>query len=173
MGFKKGEGRQPINLMESHIRYAMEHTKSNRSAAAFLNVSYPTYKKYAQLFVDSASGKSLFVLHMNKAGKGMRKANTGAGAGTPLKEILEGMHPNYNTINLKRRLLRSGLFEECCAECGFSERRITDYTVPLLLDYIDGDNSNKKKDNLRFLCYNHYYLLVGNPVGYRKKGWSY
>ena len=29
-----------------------------------------------------------------------------------------------------------------CDECGFEERRVVDYSVPLLLDWKDGDRTN-------------------------------
>ena len=56
---------------------------------------------------------------------------------------------------------------EECEVCGFNERRMTDYTVPLMLDWIDGDKTNHKLDNLRVLCLNCYYLQVGNPCNTR------
>ena len=37
-----GIGKQPLNITESEIRYAMEHTKSNAEAARFLKVSFTT-----------------------------------------------------------------------------------------------------------------------------------
>lgn len=82
-----------------------------------------------------------------------------------IKAILEGKHPGYNRYRLKERLLRSGEFEEKCDCCGFEERRITDYTVPLLLDHLNGDRTDHVRENLRMLCFNCYYLQVGNPFG--------
>lgn len=167
MAFKKGEGRQPLNLLESSIRYAMENTRSNNEAARFLNVSFPTYKKYALLYIDSESNKTLYELHKNQSGKGISKANSGANHGRKLEDILAGKHPDYPIHNLKRRLIRSGMIEEKCECCGFEERRVTDYTIPLLLDHIDGNRKNHLRDNLRLLCFNCYYLQVGNFTGKR------
>lgn len=173
MPFKPGEGREPINLLESQIRYAMENSKSNNEAARFLNVSYPTYKKYASLYIDTESSLSLFDLHKNQAGKGVRKSNSGVNHGRKLEDILEGKYPEYPIHNLKRRLLRSGRMEEKCCSCGMEERRVTDYTVPLLLDHIDGDRKNHKEENLRLLCFNCYYLEVGNFTGKKKEYYGY
>ena len=86
-----------------------------------------------------------------------------------LMDILEGKYPTYKPNKLKPRLLRSGLVEEKCELCGFDERRITDYTVPLILDYKDEDRTNHKRDNIQLLCHNCYYLTVGNPMGGRPK----
>jgi hypothetical protein len=59
--------------------------------------------------------------------------------------------------------------EECCDSCGFEERRLTDHKIPLLLDFKDGDRTNFSLDNLRLLCFNCYFLQVGN-IGGRRPG---
>ena len=166
MPFKPGEGRPAFNITESEIRYAMEHTSSCAGAARFLKISYEAFRKYAKLYKDESSGKTLFELHKNQSGKGIAKASSVRMNGKyGLNEILAGKHPNYNPTYLKRRLIKSGCMEEKCSSCGFEERRITDYSVPLMLDWIDGDKTNHKKENLRLVCYNCYYLEVGNPFG--------
>jgi len=170
MTYKPGDGRPAMNISESEIRYAMENTRSCAEAARFLKVSYETFRKYAKLYKDSKSGKTLFELHKNANGKGIPKPQRERLRGHyGIEDILEGKYPKYNRHRLKSRLLRSGLIEEKCECCGFNERRVTDYTVPLLLDWIDGDFTNHKRENLRFLCYNCYYLIVGNPLGGRMK----
>jgi hypothetical protein len=170
MTFKPGEGRPAMNLSESEIRYAMANTRSCLSAARFLNVSYESFRKYALLYTDRETGKTLFDLHKNSSGKGIPKSTrpklTGAYG---LHDILDGKYPKYSAKKLKPRLLRSGEFEEKCACCGFDERRVDDYTVPLILDWIDGDRTNHRRENLQFLCFNCYYLQVGNPLGGRPK----
>ena len=170
MPFKPGEGRPAMNISESEIRYAMENTKSCAQAARFLKISYEAFRKYAKMYTDSESGKTLFELHKNPHGKGVpRVPKNPTKTQAKLENIFAGKHPNYNKHRLKDRLLRSGEFEECCSSCGFNERRVSDYTVPLLLDWIDGDTTNHAKKNLRFLCYNCYYLQVGNPLGGRMR----
>ncbi len=170
MTFKPGEGRPAINLSESEIRYAMANTQSCASASRFLNVSYESFRKYALLYIDRETGKTLFDIHKNIAGKGITKnikpKLTGAYG---LHDILDGKYPAYNPKKLKFRLLRSGEFEEKCGCCGFDERRVDDYTVPLILDWIDGDRTNHHRENLQFLCFNCYYLQVGNPLGGRRR----
>ena len=44
---------------------------------------------------------------------------------------------------------------------------MTDYTIPLMLDWQDGDKTNHKLENIRVLCLNCYYLQVGNPCNSR------
>ncbi len=169
--FTKGHGREPLNVTESEIRYAMEHTRSCAEAARFLSLSYDTFKKYAKLFKDDTTGKSLFDLHKNQRGKGISKSAPKINGRYGLNEILDGKYPNYSGKKLKVRLLRSGQVEEACSNCGFCERRVMDYSVPLMLDWIDGDKTNHKRENLRLLCYNCYYLLVGNLNG-KQKNWD-
>ena len=50
-------------LMESQIRYAMDNTTSNAEAAKWLRVSFATWKKYAKMYIDEATGKTLYDLH--------------------------------------------------------------------------------------------------------------
>ena len=170
MPFTKGNGRPPYNLTESEIRYAMANTKSCMAAARFLKVSYDIFKKYSKLYTDQASGKTLFDLHKNAAGVGIVKPMPVKTTGPySVSAILEGKHYGYNRYRLKDRLLRSGEFEEKCDCCGFEERRITDYSVPLLLDHLNGDRGDHRRENLRMLCFNCYYLQVGNPFGAKGK----
>ena len=46
--------------------------------------------------------------------------------------------------------------------CGFEERRVLDYKMPLLLNFKDDNKKNYKLDNIELLCYNHYFLNVGD-----------
>lgn len=149
--------------MQAQIEAAMVATNSNAEAARYLRVSYDTYKKYAKLYKKNDT--TLFELHKNQSGKGISKLNKGEGAKYPLQEILEGDHPTYPPSRLKRRILKECILEEKCSNCNFDEKRITDYTAPVLLDHIDGDTTNHLESNLRLLCYNCYYLMVKNPCG--------
>jgi len=170
MPFKPGEGRPAFNITESEIRYAMENTNSCAAASRFLKISYEAYRKYARLYKDEATGITLFELHKNQSGKGIPKATSIRMNGKyGLNEILDGKYPGYNHTYLKRRIIRSGIIEEKCCSCNLEERRVTDYTVPLLLDWLDGDKTNHKLDNLRLVCFNCYYYEVGNPFGGKMK----
>ena len=46
--------------------------------------------------------------------------------------------------------------------CGFHERRVIDYRMPLLLNHKDRNKKNFKLDNIELLCYNCFYLTVSN-----------
>ena len=79
-------------------------------------------------------------------------------------DILEGRVDvsNYSPKELKERLIHESLIKEECNKCGFNERRVVDYKVPLILNFKDGNKKNWKLENLELLCYNCYFLNVGN-----------
>ena len=167
-----GRGRTAFDLPESDIRYAMVNTKSNAEAARFLKISFTTYKKYAKMYVDSATGKTLYDLHTNQAGIGINKDAIKARAGQyNIDKILQGDFPNYPNWKLRNRLLALAILPERCNSCGYEERRITDDTVPLLLDHTDGDETNHRIENLQMLCLNCYYQQTGNPFNKDKENW--
>ena len=70
----------------------------------------------------------------------------------PIQEILNGMHPYYQTFKLNKRLLKEKIFKNECNICGISEWN--NKKISMQLDHINGDSSDHKKENLRFLCPN-------------------
>jgi hypothetical protein len=152
-----------VLLTEQQIRYAMSRTQSNRGAARFLNVSFPTYRLYSKLYRDEKSGLTLFDLHKNKAGKGIPKFNSLSKEPHLHKLLQEGMSiESYNINKLKHRLLVEGYLSNECCKCGFNEKRVIDFKVPLLLNFKSGIKSDWRLENLELLCYNCYYLHVGD-----------
>ena len=150
-------------LLEGQILAAQGISKSESEVAVKLGVSFMTYRKYAKMY-------GVYGRVDNKAGKGIDKSIKNEDSGKyPLDKILEGKFPSYSTGRLKVRLIRSKRIAEECGKCGFKEHRISDNSIPLLLNYIDGNEKNKLLENLQLLCYNFYYLYVNNPFGCRKK----
>tara|TARA_R110000787_G_scaffold149687_3_gene263682 strand:- start:1547 stop:2095 length:549 start_codon:yes stop_codon:yes gene_type:complete len=170
-----GQGRTALNVPETDIRYAMENTKSNAAAARFLKISFTSYKKYAKMYTDRESGKTLYELHKNQFGVGIPKDVVKANKGIySIDNILTGKHPKYPIWKLRNRLLALAILPESCNSCGYAERRITDDTVPLRLDHIDGDITNHCIENLQMLCINCYYQQSGNPYNQDKERyWNY
>ena len=154
-------------ITEGDIRYAMSNSMSNAQAARFLKMSVSAYRKYASSIVDSPTGKNLYELHKNSTGVGIRRNITPVfGKGLhDINDILAGKYPNYPVKKLHKRLLKELVFSEECASCGFNEERDSDYKVPLLLHFKDGNKTNHMVDNLEFLCYNCYFLKVPDIKG--------
>ena len=62
---------------------------------------------------------------------------------------------------IKIRGIAEGYLKDECYNCGFNERRVTDFKIPLLLNFKDGNKCNYLLDNVNLLCYNCYFLYVG------------
>lgn len=157
----RGGKSQPV--LRSQIEEAQRHTNSNAAAARWLNISYKRYKKYAELY-------GLFDRHLNPAGFGIDKGLSKRPTSKPLKDILEGKHPNYSLTKLKNRLIARKKLQEECSLCGFNERRVTDNKVPLMMHFKDNNHKNFSLDNLELYCYNCMFLTTGAPsVAYRRE----
>ena len=144
-------------LSKEQISAAQAKTKSNMAAARYLHVSYQHYKRYAKLY-------KLFEGHKNQSGKGIPKFLRGPKKMPHMLEIIEGRiaASSFDPNKLKYALIEQGYLLEECAVCGFKERRVLDYKVPLLLHFKDNNSNNYSLDNVQLLCYNHYFLTVGD-----------
>ena len=154
-----------LQLSESKLREAMAHTRSNKEAARWLGITDITYKKYAKNTFDEATGKSLFELHKNQAGKGMPKNWAGGVWKKSLDEMLVESQSTSaaRILRLKELLLKDGRLGYQCGACKFSERRFTDMKSPLILNFKNGKKSDWRIENLQWLCYNCHFLYVGDP----------
>ncbi len=150
-------------LSKEQIIAAMSQTLSNRAAARYLNVSYIHYKKWAKLY-ESDTHDNLFEQHKNQCGKGIPKFLRGKGKEPALIDIIEGRvdASSFSPDKIKYRLITEGHLLEECAACKFKERRVSDYKMPLLLNFKDNNKKNYRKENIELLCYNHYFLTVGD-----------
>jgi len=151
------------------ILRAMRFTKSNRAAARYLGCSYQHYKPYAKLFrLDESDPNSptLFDAHKNQSGKGIPKFLPNRRKEPNVKLIFESGTgwESFTPEKIKSRGIAEGYLREQCYHCGFDERRVTDYKVPLLLNFKDSNRNNYLVDNLELLCYNDYFLLVADPL---------
>ncbi len=155
-------GTGAINLSETLIRHAFIHAKSAAGAARYLNVSYNTFRRYAKMYIDEESGKTLFDLYKNPSGIGVKKVKYSSSPEYYIQEIIDGKRPYANPSTVKDLFLKHAVLKSECYNCGFNEARITDYKLPVMLDFIDGSRTNYALDNLRILCYNCFFLIIGN-----------
>ncbi len=148
---------KPKPLSKEMIVTAQANTKSNMAASRYLHISYQHYKRYAKLY-------GLFEGHKNQSGKGIPKFLKGKGKEPALLDIIEGRvsAAHFTPAKIKYRLIEAGYLLEQCSMCGFQERRVLDYKMPLLLHFKDNNKSNYSQNNIELLCYNHYFLLVGD-----------
>ena len=166
MSTSKRKGAPPRPLTKEVLLSAMEKTKSVKAMTRYLHCSYPHVKMWMKHYVDEATGKTLFELHKNQCGKGIPKhltSHPNRKAEPSLQGIIEGRinATNFDPQKIKRRLIEQNYLEEKCYNCGFHERRVTDYKMPLFLHFKNGDHNYYHLDNLQMLCYNCYYLYVG------------
>lgn len=127
-------------ISDKDIILACESSLSMAQAAAKLNIHFNTLKRRAT---------KLGCYVTNKAGVGVAKPS---GNKIPLKDILDGKYPEYQTFKLKVRLLAEGIFKNECSEC-----KLTDWNgkpLTMELDHKDGNRTNHKLKNLRLLCPN-------------------
>lgn len=152
-------------LTKEAILRAQKTTRSNMAAARYLHVSYNHYKKYAKMYKDE-DGVALLEVHKNQEGKGIPKFALAGNNEIPLMDLLEGRVPieHFDPRKIKARLLSEGKLVEVCSNCGFSERRVTDQKVPVILNFKDGNKKNWHLGNLEFLCYNHSFLYAASPI---------
>ena len=150
-------------LSKEMIIAAMSQTKSNRAACRYLNVSYIHYKRWAKLY-ESDTHDNLFEQHKNQRGKGIPKFLRSKGKEPALIDIIEGRvdASSFSPDKIKYRLITEGHLLEECNTCKFNERRVSDYKMPLLLNFRDNNKKNYRKENIELLCYNHYFLTVGD-----------
>ncbi len=69
--------------------------------------------------------------------------------GMPIPELLER---GKSRPNIKQRLIRAGILENRCGECGLSEWR--GKRLSIQIDHINGINDDNRLTNLRMLCPN-------------------
>lgn len=164
----KRRGRAPKIYTKEQCVLAMEKTKSMKAAARFLGCDYGLAKKYFKLYRDEKTGKSLFELHKNPSGKGIRKYLGGPNSKTYFNvlDIVEGRleAKHFNPKVIKERLIEEGLVKEACNRCGYCQRRLLDYKMPLLSHWKDGVKTNYGMGNFELLCYNCYFLYCGEVL---------
>lgn len=155
-----------LQLSEEVIRTAMKNTRSNKEAAAWLRISYRTWKRYANSFVDQVTGRTLFNLHMATGGKGIpkvmssRKGKLNPRAMELGYQLIKDQYCTPKRIDeLAARLMKDGRLGYCCAECGFSQKRPIDMKMPLMLNFKNNNRTDWTETNLRWLCYNCSFLL--------------
>lgn len=126
-----------------------------------LNISGNAYKVFDKRVKDN----NIDITHFS--GQGWAKGKRGEyKPRIPLKDILAGKHPYYQSYKLKNRLLREKILERKCYGCKNVEW--LNKPIPLELEHKDGDSMNHKLNNLTLLCPN-CHALTSTHAGKNKK----
>jgi hypothetical protein len=83
----------------------------------------------------------------------------------PLEDIMANKKPDATWHLYIERLIKAGHLEEKCSRCGYGACRSIDGHKPLKLHQKNHDYSDYSLDNVELLCYNCYYIHVGNLTG--------
>ena len=155
-----------LQLTEDEIRDAMNNSGNPTEAARYMGISYRTFRKYANMYVDLETGKTLYELHVH--GNPMYRKPRKYRELLPRKykkQIDKLLTYRKWTIParveiLQKMLILHELNKEYCEHCNYHEKRVKDGKQPLLLHFIDGDRRNWTLSNIRWLCYNCYFIHV-------------
>lgn len=71
----------------------------------------------------------------------------------PLEDIMTKNSSYKNLSSLKKRIIKEGILKYKCSVCG-NNGMWNGIELILILDHINGDNTDHRKENLRFLCPN-------------------
>ena len=128
------------NISKEKIIEVCKTSNSMAQAAAELNIHFNTLKRLAILY------------DCYTPNQGLKGGNKNTPSKIHLNEILEGIHPHFQTYKLKNRLLKEGLIQNKCSICGIESWN--NKQIQLELDHIDGNRINHDFNNLRLLCPN-------------------
>jgi hypothetical protein len=166
---KGAKGAPSKHYSKADLLRAMRFTKSIKAAARYLGCSYQHIKPYFKMYRlndDDITSPTLFDVHKNQQGKGIPKYLPNRRKEPNVKNIVEtgtGWE-SFSENKIKVRLIAEGYIKDECYRCGFCEKRVTDYKIPLLLNFKDGNKVNYLLDNLELTCYNCYFLFVADPM---------
>jgi hypothetical protein len=140
-------------LLESEIKEALEHLECMAAVARYLGVSGKTFKKYAKrynLYKPNPTGKGAIISKQYHVNSGKY----------PLDKILAGEIVHPTPWKLKQLLLRGGIKTKQCERCSWKEPRV-DGVHPFVINFVDGDPTNQKLENMKIYCHNCTFVLRG------------
>ena len=144
-------------LTEGMLRTAIEETSSVRRACQYLGTTVKTFKKYAQKHHMVHNGDIVdyyeFMLIKSKANEHKRNRDIARNH----NKVMEGTAKPVTIPTLERRLIEYNTLPMCCSSCGYDFVR-PDGKMPLKVDFIDGNRQNQIVSNLRWLCFNCYFI---------------
>ena len=128
---------------DTEIVKAIQQSKTMAEANSKLGMHFNTFKKHAS---------RLGLYTPNQGGKGTVKEKKEGAGKIYLNDILEGKYPEYQTFKLKNRLIKEGIKENKCENCGLSSW--LGKNINCELDHINGVSTDHRLENLQILCPN-------------------
>lgn len=154
--------RKAYHLTLEEVKYVINATENNNQAAQMLGIRFETWRKYAKMYVDHVTGKTYYELHKNK--EHVKHLPGSSKQSISIYDIIDGKKHYFSKEKVQQMLIHEGLMEECCHICKFNERRLSDYKIPLMLMWKDGNKNNCKLENMELVCFNHAYLYYNRTA---------
>ena len=155
--------------MTSSIAFVNQHLLEHPSLFPVLTDLDPRLPNLVYNHNEFEGGRTLWDVHLNQAGKGIPKYGSGNEKMTAkqkfkILDVVEGRvsHHHFKPDFIKTKMIEEGILKEECVICEFHERRVNDYKVPLILNFKDNNPNHYNLGNIRFLCYNCFFLNVGD-----------
>lgn len=130
-----------ITITNEEIIQACKNSKSMAEACSKLNMHFNTFARKA---------KKLGVYITNQSGKNIPRKKSPK---IPLLDILNGLHPSFQTNKLRKRLIKEGYKENICEICGCNGIW-NNKPLALELHHVDGNRFNHSLENLMIICPN-------------------
>lgn len=158
---KKNFDKKEYNRLKYNSKPRSEYgilEKINLSKEDFIekSINSPSLKELSiELNISTSSIKRLqkklncYSINLKYQGRGIKRDFTNILNGL---EVVENTQKNSITGALKRFLLKEGIKEHKCEECGLNEWNKK--PLSLELDHTDGIRSNNRLENLKLLCPN-------------------
>jgi hypothetical protein len=137
-----------MKVTDKQITEAISTNLTMSQAAKFLGIHPSTLK---------ARAIKLGVYTPNQGRKGIQRPEQIRDHTILLEEILQGLHPTYQTHKLRLRLIKMGIKKQQCEICHITHWE--GQQLSLILDHINGINDDHRLENLRIVCPNCDSLL--------------
>lgn len=124
---------------EQKLIITCNESQSMAQACSKLGINHNTFIKHA---------KRLGCYVPNRSGRGIKKSMPV----TPLKDILQGLYPYYQSYKLLKRLIKEGVKEHKCEVC--NNIHWNNKLIPIELHHINGNRFDHCLKNLQILCPN-------------------
>jgi len=137
-------------MFTEHEKLVIESCKSS------LTMAEAARKALMPMMTFKRIALKLGLYNPNPGGKGLKKPRNPGNGIYPLRDILEGKHPEYQSNKLRIRLIEEGIKEHKCEKC--NNTKWLGFLIPLELNHKDGNKRNHELKNIELLCPNCHTL---------------